>query len=198
MHYAKPLAKLVGELEKLPGVGPKSAQRIAFHILRASEEDNHALAEAISEIKRNIVECKVCFNFADKEICDICNSDKRDRSVICVVAEPRDVIAMEKTHEFNGLYHVLQGMIAPMDGVGPEMLRIRELIQRIADGTVNEVVLAINPTVEGDTTAMYLAKLIKPLGVKVTRIANGMPVGGDIDYADQATLIRALQWRREI
>jgi len=198
MHYARPLAKLVGELEKLPGIGPKSAQRMAFHILRASDDDTRALLEAIGEVKQKIMLCGNCFNFADKETCDICASEKRDRSVVCVVAEPRDVIAMEKTHEFRGTYHVLQGVISPMDGIGPDMLRVRELLQRIAEGQIREIILATNPTIEGDTTAMYLAQLIKPLGVKVTRIAHGMPVGGDMDYADQATLIRALEWRREM
>ena len=198
MHYAKPLAKLVGALEKLPGIGPKSAQRMAFYILRTSDEEARALTEAIAEVKEKITECKICYNFADQEICDICASDKRDKTIICVVAEPRDVIAMEKTNEFKGMYHVLQGVISPMDGIGPDMLRIRELQQRIAGSSVEEVILATNPTIEGDTTAMYLAGILKPLGVKVTRIAHGMPVGGDLDYADQATLIRALEWRREM
>jgi recombination protein RecR len=198
MHYAKPLAKLVGALERLPGIGPKSAQRVAFYILRSSDEEARALAEAIAEVKEKITQCKVCHNFADKDICDICSSDKRDKSTICVVAEPRDVIAMEKTNEYRGAYHVLQGVISPMDGIGPEMLRIRELQQRIAESAVTEIILATNPTIEGDTTAMYLAGILKPLGVKVTRIAHGMPVGGDLDYADQATLIRALEWRREM
>jgi recombination protein RecR len=198
MHYAKPLAKLVGALEKLPGIGPKSAQRLAFHILRASDEDARLLIEAITEVKTKITECRVCYNFADRDICDICDSEKRDKTTICVVAEPRDVIAMEKTNEFRGTYHVLQGVISPIDGINPEMLRIRELQMRLADGTIREVILATNPTIEGDTTAMYLAGILKPLGVKVTRIAHGMPVGGDLDYADQATLIRALEWRREM
>ena len=198
MHYAKPLAKLVGALEKLPGIGPKSAQRVAFHILRASPEEARELAEAISEVKDKIVQCKVCFNLTDQEICDLCASDKRDKGTICVVAEPRDVIAMEKTNEYRGTYHVLQGVISPMDGVTPEMLRIRELQQRVTQDAVSEIILATNPTIEGDTTAMYLAGILKPLGVKVTRIAHGMPVGGDLDYADQATLIKALEWRREM
>ena len=198
MHYPKPLAKLVGALEKLPGVGPKSAQRMAFHILSAADEEVRELTEAISEVKEKITQCRVCFNFADKEVCDVCSSDRRDKSTICVVSEPRDVIAMEKTNEYAGVYHVLQGVISPMDGIGPEMLRIRELQQRLAGDSIKEVILATNPTIEGDTTAMYLAGILKPLGVKVTRIAHGMPVGGDLDYADQATLIRALEWRREI
>jgi len=198
MYYPKSLAKLVGALEKLPGIGPKSAQRIAFHILRESDEEARALTEAITEVKDKITQCKICYNFSDQEICDICASDKRDKATICVVAEPRDVIAMEKTNEYKGTYHVLQGVISPMDGIGPDMLRIRELQQRVASNPVKEVILATNPTVEGDTTAMYLAAILKPLGLKVTRIAHGMPVGGDLDYADQATLIRALEWRREI
>ena len=198
MYYPKSLAKLVGALEKLPGIGPKSAQRMAFHILRSSDEEAQALAEAITEVKEKITQCKICFNFADQEVCDLCATDKRDKTIICVVAEPRDVIAMEKTNEFKGVYHVLQGLISPMDGIGPDMLRIRELQQRIIDGAITEVILATNPTIEGDTTAMYLAGILKPLGAKVTRIAHGMPVGGDMDYADQATLIRALEWRREM
>lgn len=198
MYYPKPLAKLVGELEKLPGIGPKSAQRMAFYILRTSDEDTRLLIDAVKEVKERITQCKVCYNFADKDVCDICASEKRDKATICVVSEPRDVIAMEKTNEYRGVYHVLQGVISPMDGIGPDMLRVRELQQRILDGGVREVILATNPTIEGDTTAMYVAGILKPLGMKVTRIAHGMPVGGDLDYADQATLIRALEWRREI
>lgn len=198
MHYAKPLARLVAEFEKLPGIGPKSAQRLAFHVLRIPEEEARSLAEAVVDVKQHIKLCPVCFNFTDQERCDVCSDAKRDRSLLCVVAEPRDVVAMEKTNEFRGLYHVLGGVISPMDGVVPEMLKIRELVSRMAGGEIREVVLATNPTIEGDATAMYISGLIKPLGVKVTRIAHGMPVGGDMDYADQATLIQALQWRREI
>lgn len=198
MHYARPLAKLVGELEKLPGIGPKSAQRMAFHILRASDEDSRKLIEAITEVKQKITQCKTCYNFAESDTCDICASGKRDKTTICVVADPRDVIAMEKTNEFRGTYHVLQGLLSPMDGVTPEMLRIRELLARLIDGSVKEVILATNPTIEGDATAIYLARLIKETGIRVTRIAHGMPVGGDMDYADQATLIRALEWRRDM
>ncbi len=198
MHYAKPLAKLVAEFEKLPGIGPKSAQRLAFHILRIPEEDARCLAEAIADVKQQITLCLVCHNFTDQERCAICSDAKRDGSTICVVSEPRDVVAVEKTNEFHGLYHVLGGVISPMDGIGPEMLKIRELVGRVNEGEIKEVVLSTNPTIEGDTTAMYIAGLLKPLGVKVTRIAHGMPVGGDMDYADQATLIQALQWRREM
>lgn len=198
MYYAKPLAKLVGELEKLPGIGPKSAQRLAFHILRSPEEEVKRLSEALTDVKSQIKLCSVCFNFTDKDVCDICRDPKRDPSLLCVVAEPRDLVAMEKTNEFKGLYHVLGGVISPMDGIGPEMLKIRELTSRLGKDEIKEIILATNPTIEGDTTAMYLAGLIKPFGIRVTRIAHGMPVGGDLDYADQATLIQALEWRREM
>lgn len=198
MEYAKPLAKLVCEFEKLPGIGPKSAQRLAFHVLRMTEENARALAEAVLEVKHAIKLCPVCYNYTDQDLCAICSDPRRDRSLLCVVAEPRDVVAMEKTNEFRGMYHVLGGVISPMDGIGPEMLKIRELTERVNEGGIREVVLATNPTIEGDTTAMYIAGLLKPLGVLVTRIAHGMPVGGDMDYADQATLIQALQWRREM
>jgi recombination protein RecR len=198
MEYAKSLARLIGQLERLPGVGPKSAQRMAFWILAHPREDAAALAEAILEVKERIRLCPVCFNFTDEEVCAIDRDPRRDRSLLCVVAETRDLAAMEKTNEFKGVYHVLQGVISPMDGIGPELLKIRELMRRLEDGEVKEVILATNPTIEGDATALYLARLIKPLGIKVTRIAHGLPVGGDLDYADQATLIQALEWRREM
>ncbi|NLC56416.1 MAG: recombination protein RecR [Armatimonadetes bacterium] len=198
MEYAKSLARLIGQLERLPGVGPKSAQRMAFWILAHPREDAAALAEAILEVKERIRLCPVCFNFTDEEVCAIDRDPRRDRSLLCVVAETRDLAAMEKTNEFKGVYHVLQGVISPMDGIGPELLKIRELLRRLEDGEVKEVILATNPTIEGDATALYLARLIKPLGIKVTRIAHGLPVGGDLDYADQATLIQALEWRREM
>jgi len=201
MHYAKPLAKLVAEFEKLPGIGPKSAQRLAFHILRIPQDEANALAEAVVNVKQQIRQCPVCYNFTDQDRCEVCSDAKRDRTLLCVVAEPRDVVAMEKTNEFRGLYHVLGGVISPMDGVGPEMLKIRELLSRINEGEINEIILATNPTIEGDSTAMYIARVMKDTfdsKVKVMRIAHGMPVGGDMDYADQATLIQALQWRREM
>jgi recombination protein RecR len=198
MEYAKPLAKLIRELEKMPGVGPKSAQRMAFHILRIPDEEAHALAEAIIEVKERIVTCKRCFNFTDEELCPICRNPSRDASVLCVVADVRDLMAIERTQEYRGLYHVLQGVISPMDGVGTEQLRIRELLQRLQSEHVEEVIIAMNPTIEGDATAMYLSKLIKPLGIRVTQLAHGVPIGGDLDYADQATLISALEWRREL
>jgi len=198
MEYAKPLAKLIRELEKMPGVGPKSAQRMAFHILRMPDEEAHALAEAIIEVKERIVTCKRCFNFTEEELCPICRNPSRDASVLCVVADVRDLMAIERTQEYRGLYHVLQGVISPMDGVGTEQLRIRELLQRLQSEHVEEVIIAMNPTIEGDATAMYLSKLIKPLGIRVTQLAHGVPIGGDLDYADQATLISALEWRREL
>jgi recombination protein RecR len=197
MHYAKPLARLVAELERLPGIGPKSAQRMAFHILRQPHEDAKRLAEAILTVKAQIHLCKECSNFTEQEVCEICRDARRDRSLMCVVAEPRDLIALEKTNDYKGLYHVLQGVISPMDNIGPEMLKIRELFPRVANG-VQEVILALNPTTEGQTTALFLASRLKPLGVRVSQIAHGLPAGGDLDYADQATLISALQWRREL
>jgi len=199
MHYAKPLAKLVNEFEKLPGIGPKSAQRLAFHVLRMTDEDARALSEAVLAVKEQIRQCPVCFNYTDQDRCEVCSDPKRDPSVLCVVSEPRDVVAMEKTNEFRGLYHVLGGVISPMDGVGPDDLKIRELMARVQENGVKEIIIATNPTIEGDATAMYIASLpFKQMGIKITRIAHGMPVGSDIDYADQATLIQALQWRREM
>ncbi|NTW29432.1 MAG: recombination protein RecR [Coriobacteriia bacterium] len=198
MRYAAPIARLLEELERMPGVGPKSAQRIAYWLLASENADAQRLAHAITEVKRTIHFCPVCFNFAEGEVCEICADAKRDRTKLCVVEEPRDVVAIDRTGEFRGLYHVLQGAISPIDGIGPERLRVRELIDRMASGEVTEVVLATNPNVEGETTALYIARLIKPLGVKVTRIASGLPVGGDLEYADEVTLGRALEARREM
>jgi recombination protein RecR len=197
LHYAKPLARLVAELERLPGIGPKSAQRMAFYILRQPQEEAQQLADAILSVKQSIRLCKECANFTDQELCEVCRDPKRDRTLMCVVAETRDLIAMEKTNEYKGLYHVLQGLLSPMEGITPELLKIRELFPRVANG-VQEVILALNPTTEGQTTTHYLAQKLKPLDVKVTQIAHGLPAGGELDYADQATLISALQWRREI
>jgi recombination protein RecR len=198
-YYAEPIARLLEELERLPGVGPKSAQRLAFHILKGDEDTAQRLSDAIIEVKHAVHFCRQCFNFASDDLCEYCADPRRDASLICVVEEPRDVVAIERTGEFRGLYHVLQGAISPMEGVGPEQLRVRELIDRLADErAVSEVVIATNPNVEGETTALYLARLIKPLGVKVTRIASGLPVGGDLEYADEVTLGRALEARREM
>ncbi|MHB9004696.1 MAG: recombination mediator RecR [Coriobacteriia bacterium] len=198
MRYAAPIARLLEELERLPGIGPKSAQRVAYHILRTDTEGADRLAQAITDVKRSIHFCPQCFNFAERELCDICSDPARDSSALCVVEEPRDVVAIDRTGEFHGYYHVLQGAISPIDGIGPEQLRIRELLGRLEDGKVTEVVLATNPNVEGETTALYLARLIKPLGIRVTRIASGLPVGGDLEYADEVTLGRALEARREM
>jgi recombination protein RecR len=197
-YYAPAIVRLLEELERLPGIGPKSAQRLAFHILRADDEAASRLAESILEVKRTIRFCTRCFNFAEGELCEICADPRRDCSGICVVEEPRDVVAIERTGEFHGTYHVLGGAISPIDGIGPEQLHVMELIRRLEDGAVTEVVVATNPNVEGETTALYLARLIKPLGIKVTRIASGLPVGGDLEYADEVTLGRALEARREM
>ncbi|MFM7321846.1 MAG: recombination mediator RecR [Armatimonadota bacterium] len=196
--YARPLARLVAEFERLPGIGSKTAQRLALHVLRGSVEDARRFAEALVEVKEKIGTCPVCHNFTDRPVCELCTDPRRDAHLLCVVAEPRDLIALEKTGEFRGRYHVLGGVLAPMDGVGPDQLRIRELIARVEPGEIREIVLATNPTVEGDATAVYLSRLLRPLGPKVTRIAHGVPVGGDIDYADQATLIQAFEGRREL
>ncbi len=198
MRYAAPIARLLDELERLPGIGPKSAQRIAYFVLRSDEEVAERLAEALLDIKRAIHFCPLCFDFAEGEVCEVCADSERDVSIICVVEETRDVAAVERTGEFRGLYHVLGGVISPVDGIGPEQLRVRELLDRLAQGEVTEVIIATNPTVEGETTALYLARLLKPLGVQVTRIASGLPVGGDLDYADEVTLGRALEARREL
>jgi recombination protein RecR len=197
-QYAKPLARLVGELERLPGIGPKSAQRLAFYILRLSDEDAKSLTDAIIDVKARIGFCTVCYNFTDKEVCDLCRDTRRTDDLLCVVADPRDLMAMERTGEFRGKYHVLGGVFAPMEGIGPDQLKIRELLARLQNHTPEEIILAMNPTVEGDATAIYLSKLMKPLGIRITRIAHGVPVGGDLDYADQATLIQAYEGRREI
>jgi recombination protein RecR len=196
--YPRPLARLLEELEKLPGVGPKTAQRLALHLLAGRQEDAAALAEAILEIKAKIHPCPVCFNFTDSDLCAICADPQRDQAVLCVVSDPRDLLAVERAGDYRGRYHVLQGLISPMDGVGPDALRIRELLDRVREGQIAEVILATNPTVEGDATAMYLAGLLKPLGVKVSRIALGLPAGGDLDYADDLTISRSLQGRREV
>jgi recombination protein RecR len=196
--FAPPLVRLIEELSKLPTVGPKTAQRLAFYMLSMPAEDAEALASAILEAKRRIRSCSVCANITETDPCELCTDAKRDQSVICVVENPRDVAAMERTREFRGLYHVLQGAISPLDGIGPDDLRIAELLRRLAGGTVLELIVATNPRVEGEATALYLAKVIKPLGVKVTRIAHGLPVGGDLEYADEVTLARALEGRREL
>lgn len=198
MLFARPLADLISELEKLPGVGPKSAQRLAYHLLRVPDHEANRLAEAIITAKQKLGFCAECQNISETERCEICLDGRRNRSQVCVVAEPRDIAALERIHEYQGLYHVLHGLLSPMDGVGPEQLRIKSLLQRLSETPIEEIIVATNPTIEGDATALYLAKLLKPLGLKVTRLAHGMPVGGELDYADSATLISALEYRREI
>ncbi len=196
--YPQSLARLIDELQKLPSIGPKTAQRLAFHIMRAPREDAEQLSQSIAEVRQCVTYCRRCFNFTDQELCDICRDERRDASLICVVEEARDVVAIEKTGEHKGLYHVLQGAISPIENIGPEEIRVAELMKRLEDGTVTEIIVATNPNVEGEATAMYLARLVKPLGVKTTRIASGLPVGGDLEYADEITLGRALEGRREM
>ena len=192
------MQSLVDELGRLPGIGPKSAQRIAFYLLKAAPEDAKRLAKAVIEAKERVSWCRRCFNFAEGEVCVYCRDDRRDPSVLCVVEEPRDIVAVERTQEYRGRYHVLLGAISPIEGIGPEQLKIKELLSRVGDEGVKEVILATNPNIEGEATAMYLARLLKPLGLRVTRIASGLPVGGDLEYADEVTLGRALEGRREV
>ena len=196
--FAPPVERLIEEFARLPGIGQKTAQRLAFHVLDMSKEDAQRFADAIVQAKSTVFTCKVCQNLTDSEICPICSNPNRDPGVICVVADPRDVLAFERTREYNGLYHVLHGVISPMNHIGPDDIRIRELLQRVADTDVREVIIATNPDSEGEATAMYLARLLKPFGVAVTRLAYGIPVGGHLEYIDEVTLMRALEGRREI
>ncbi len=195
---AAPIANVIDSLSRLPGIGPKTAARLAFYLLRAPEDQVLALAEAIRELKELTVFCERCFNIADSNPCAICSSEERDGALICVVEEPSDVLAIERTREFHGLYHVLHGAISPVDGIGPEQLKVAELLARLQGGVVREVLIATNPNLEGEATAMYLARLIGPLGIRVTRLAHGLPVGGDLEYADEVTLGRALTGRHEM
>lgn len=196
-YYAVPVAKLVEEFQKLPGIGHKSAQRLAFHVINMPMEKVQGLANSILDAKQKTRYCSVCINLTDVDPCPLCSGTSRDKTSICVVQDARDVVAMERTREFKGLYHVLHGAISPMQGIGPEEIRIKELLKRLS-GEVKEVILATNPNVEGEATAMYISKLIKPLGIKTTRIAHGIPVGGDLEYADEVTLAKAFEGRREI
>lgn len=193
-----PLTELIAQFERLPGIGRKTAQRLAYSILEQPPERAEKFAEALVNARRKIHFCKVCHGLTDKEVCDICDDSRRDRSVICVVAEPKDIMAFERTREYAGVYHVLHGVISPLDGIGPDQLRIKELIARLGSGEVNEIIMATNPTVEGEATASYISRLVKPMGIKVTRLAYGIPVGGDLEYADEFTLARALEGRNEI
>lgn len=198
MEGALPLVKLIEEFAKLPGVGRKTAQRFAFHILNLPEEKARDFSQAILDARTKIKKCPVCGNLTDGELCPICSAKGREAGLICVVEDPRDVLAFERTKEYNGVYHVLHGLISPMDGVGPEQINVKSLLERVAKGQVGEVIMATNPTVEGEATAMYLSRLLKPFNVKVTRLAYGVPVGGQLEFADDATLTRALEGRREM
>ena len=196
MNYSiLPLTKLTEHFERLPGVGKKSAQRLAFHVLKMSDDEAQDFANSILEAKEKIGYCEICKNITDRPVCAVCSDETRDRTTICVVENSQDVIAIERTKEYNGLYHVLGGLISPMDGVGPDSLFIKELLARLEDGSVKEVIMATNPTVEGEATAMYISRLLKPLGIKVTRLAYGIPVGGNLEYADEVTLYRAIEGR---
>ena len=194
--YTEPIGRLINEFSKLPGVGKKSAQRYAYRVINMTESEAQEFAAAILNVKKKVKYCKICGNFTEDEVCDICK--ERDKRVICVVKEPKDVIALEKLHEFKGVYHVLHGVINPMEGIGPNDIRIRELLARLSGGEVQEVILATNPDVEGDATALYIAKLIKPLGIRVTRLAHGIPIGSEIEYTDDVTLSRAFIERKEV
>jgi recombination protein RecR len=196
--YTPAVQTLIDELGRLPGVGPKSAQRIAFHLVKLPDVDALRLSAAISDAKAKVRFCEVCFNISDEVRCEICVDDRRDGTVICVVEEPRDIVAVERTREFSGRYHVLQGAINPIDGIGPDQLKVKELFDRLRDHAVTEIILCTNPNIEGEATAMYLARLLEPLGLTVTRIASGLPVGGDLEYADELTLGRALEGRRTV
>jgi recombination protein RecR len=196
--FAEPVSRLIDELKHLPGIGQKTAQRLAFHLLRAAPEQALALADAIREAKLNIRECSVCNNITDIDPCLYCSSATRDRKLICVVEEPHNILAVEKTRQYNGLYHVLGGALSPLDGIGPEQLKLRSLIERLKGGTVEEIIVATNPTAEGEATAVYVSKLIKPLGPRVTRIGVGIPVGADLEYADEITMLKAMEGRRDL
>ncbi|MFC4778992.1 recombination mediator RecR [Paenibacillus sp. GCM10023252] len=198
MYYPEPIAKLIDAFSRLPGIGPKTAARLAFHVLRMKEDDVIDFAKALVSVKRNLTYCSICCNITDTDPCKLCQDKTRDASVICVVQESRDLVAMERTKEFNGYYHVLQGAISPMEGIGPDDIKIAELLRRLSDEQVQEMILATNPNIEGEATAMYLSRLVKPFGIKVTRIAHGLPVGGDLEYADEVTLSKALEGRREL
>ncbi len=198
MQIAQPLQIAIEELSKLPSIGKKTAQRLALHILKSDKEQVNDLLKSIKELKTKLKFCERCFNLAEEELCEICKSTKRDKSVLCVVEEASDVIAIEKTNEFNGVYHVLGGVLSPLSGVNPDQLKIKEMIRRFEKEEINEVILALNPDTEGETTSLYLAKLIKPLGIKVTRIARGLPIGGDLEFADEATIGRAILNRGDL
>lgn len=197
-EYIPPLANLIEQFEALPGIGHKTAQRLAFYILNSPKQYAEDFAKALTDAKETIKYCQVCQNITDKDICDMCSDDTRDKSIICVIETPKDALLIEKTHEYHGMYHILHGAISPMDGIGPSDIKIKELLTRLNNSEVKEIIMATNPNIEGEATAMYIAKLVKPLGIKVTRIANGVPVGGDLEYADEITLTKAIEGRREM
>ena len=197
-YYSPSIEKLIESFERLPSIGHKTAQRLAFYMLDLIEEDTNEFINAIVNAKKNLKYCSKCYNISDSDPCFICGNPKRDESIICVVEDVRDIVAMERTHEFQGVYHVLHGTISPMNGVGPEDIKLKELLNRISEGNIKEIIIATNPRVEGEATSMYISKLVKPLGIKVTRIAHGIPVGGDLEYTDEVTLTKALEGRREI
>ena len=197
-YYSPSIEKLIEAFEKLPSIGNKTATRLAFYILNSSKEETEQFISAIVNAKQNLKYCSICYNISDNDPCTICSNVGRDKSIICVVEDVKDIVAMERTHEFKGVYHVLHGSISPMNGIGPDDIKIKELLARLMDGTVKEIILATNPRVEGEATAMYISKIVKPLGIKTTRIAHGIPVGGDLEYTDEVTLTKALEGRREI
>jgi recombination protein RecR len=196
--FAEPLARLINEFKRLPGIGQKSAQRLAFHVLRASRDDAERLSQALLDVKDKLGLCAVCNNISDSEICQYCRDPQRDAKVVCVVEEPHNIVGIETTRQFNGRYHVLHGALSPLRGIGPESLKIKGLVERIGQGEIQELIVATNPTVEGEATAVYLARLLKPLGVRVTRIAMGIPVGSDLEFADEVTISKSLEGRREM
>jgi len=198
LYYPEPIAKLIESFSRLPGIGSRTAGRLAFHVLRMNEDDVVNFAKALVNVKRNLHYCSICCNITDVDPCRVCNDKNRDRSVICVIQEPKDLVAMERMKEFNGYYHVLHGAISPMEGIGPDDIHVAELLKRLSDEDVKELILATNPNIEGEATAMYLSRLIKPFGIRITRIAHGLPVGGDLEYADEVTLSKAIEGRREI
>ncbi|MCI2257177.1 recombination mediator RecR [Domibacillus sp. 8LH] len=198
MYYPEPITKLIDSFMKLPGIGPKTAARLAFFVLNMKEEDVLEFGKALVNAKRDLGYCSVCGHITDQDPCSICKDERRDRSIVCVVQDPKDVIAMEKMKEYNGLYHVLHGAISPMEGIGPEDINVPDLVKRLQDETIKEVILATNPNIEGEATAMYISRLLKPSGIRTTRIAHGLPVGGDLEYADEVTLSKAIEGRREL
>ncbi len=198
MNFIAPVSKLIDEFSKLPGIGRKTAQRLAFHVLSIREDQAQGLANAIVEAKRKTKFCSVCFNITDVDPCIYCANEKRDQSTICVVESSKDVVAIERTREYKGLYHVLHGAISPMDGIGPDDIKLKELIQRLSNTEIQEIIVATNPTIEGEATAMYIARIVSPLGITVSRIAHGIPIGGDLEYADEVTLSKSLEGRRKI